>query len=110
MPLIPSPVHATVSVFLMSWGMETIVLYYISILRNLLVGVTPQPSFARLGRGNDRMMDLMVMRGHMPVRGIVAAEGYPTGLAGTQVQPPAVYFDAFFADILLSRFDLLDRA
>jgi hypothetical protein len=56
------------------------------------------------------MMDLMVMRGHMPVRGIVTAEGYPTGLAGTQVQPPAMYFDALFADILLSRFDLLDRA
>jgi hypothetical protein len=56
------------------------------------------------------MMDLMIMRGHMPVRGVVTAEGYATGLTGAQMQPPAIYFDAFFADILLSRFDLFDRA
>ena len=56
------------------------------------------------------MVDLMIMRGHMPVWGIVTAKRYTTGLAGTQVQPPAMYFYAFFAYILLGGFDLRDRA
>lgn len=56
------------------------------------------------------MMDLMIMGGHMPVRGIVTAEGYSTGLTGTQVQPPAMYFDAFLTDIFFSGFDLRDCA
>jgi len=46
----------------------------------------------------------------MPVWGIVTAERYATGLASAQVQPPAMYFYAFFAYILLSGFDLRDRA
>ena len=56
------------------------------------------------------MMDLIIVRGHMPVRGVVTAERYATGLTGAQMQPPAMYFDAFFADVLLRRFDLLDGA
>ena len=55
------------------------------------------------------MVDLVIMRGHVPVRRIVTAEGYAAGLTGAQVQPPAMDLDAFFADILLGRFNLLDR-
>lgn len=56
------------------------------------------------------MMDLMIMRGHMPVRGVVTAEGYATGLTGAQMQPPAMDFDAFLTYVLLGGFDLRDCA
>lgn len=56
------------------------------------------------------MVDLMIMSGHMPVWGIVTAERYATGLASTQVQPPAMDFDAFLTYVLLGGFDLRDRA
>jgi hypothetical protein len=56
------------------------------------------------------MMDLMIMRGHMPVGRVVAAKGYTAGLTGAQVQPPAMYFDAFFTNMFFCRFDFCDRA
>jgi hypothetical protein len=56
------------------------------------------------------MVDLMIMRGHVPVWGIVTAERYATSLAGTQVQPSAMDFDAFLTYVLLGGFDLRDRA
>jgi hypothetical protein len=54
------------------------------------------------------MMDLMIVRGHMPVRGIITAEGYAAGLTGTQVQPSAMNFDAFLADMFFSGFNFGD--
>jgi hypothetical protein len=56
------------------------------------------------------MMDLVIMRSHMPVRGIVTAEGYAASLASPQVQPSAMYFHAFFANMLFCSFDGCDRA
>jgi len=52
----------------------------------------------------------MIMRGHMPVWGIITTKGHATGLAGTQVQPSAMYFYAFFAYIFFGGFDLRDCA
>jgi hypothetical protein len=56
------------------------------------------------------MMYLVIMSGHVPVRRVVTAKGYPTGLAGTQMQPPAVNFNAFLTNILLCGFDFGDGA
>lgn len=45
----------------------------------------------------------------MPVRRIIAAKGDSASLAGAQMQPPAVHFDAFFADIGLGGLNIGDR-
>lgn len=55
-------------------------------------------------------MHLMIVCGHMPVRRIITAKRDTTGLAGTQVQPPAMDFDALLTDVLFSGPDLRDRA
>lgn len=54
-------------------------------------------------------MGLMIVCGHMPVRRIITAKRYSTGLAGAQVQPPAMDFDALLADVFFSGLDLRDR-
>jgi len=56
------------------------------------------------------MMDLMIMRGHVPVGRIVTAKGDAAGLAGAQMQPPAVNFDAFLANVFFRGLDVGDRA
>lgn len=55
-------------------------------------------------------MDLMIVRRHMAVGGIVTAKGYTAGLAGSQVHPGAVNFDAFCTNKLFGRLDFSDRA
>jgi hypothetical protein len=80
------------------------------ILRNLLVDVAPQPSFARLGGRDHGMMDLMIMCGHVPHGRIIAAERNATGLAGAQVHPCGARFDAFHANQLFSGLDVGDCA
>jgi len=54
-------------------------------------------------------MYLMIMRGHVPVWGVVTTQGNAAGLASTQMQPCAVYFDTFLANIGLGGFDVGDR-
>lgn len=56
------------------------------------------------------MMCLVIVRGHVPGRGVVTAEGHATGLTRTQMQPSAVLFNAFFTDIGLGGFDVSDGA
>ena len=55
-------------------------------------------------------MRLMVVRSHMTVWRVVTAKGDAAGLAGTQMQPPAVNFNAFLTNILLCGFDFGDGA
>ena len=55
------------------------------------------------------MMYLMIMRGHVPVWRIVTTQGYAAGLASTQMQPCAVYFDTLLAHIGFGSFDVGDR-
>ena len=56
------------------------------------------------------MMCLMIMRGHVPVWGVVTTQGNAAGLASTQMQPPAVNFYTFFANIFFRGLDVCDRA
>src|ERR1700722_6046666 len=55
-------------------------------------------------------MRLMVVRGHMTVGRVVTAKGDAAGLAGTQMQPPAVNFDTFFANIFFRGLPVGDGA
>ncbi len=55
------------------------------------------------------MMYLMIMRGHVPVWGVVTTPCYAAGLASTQMQPCAVYFDTLLTNIGLGGFDIGDR-
>lgn len=43
------------------------------ILSENAVFVTPEPLFTRLGRGDDGVVSLMVVSGHMPVGRVIAA-------------------------------------
>lgn len=54
-------------------------------------------------------MGFMIMRRHVFLRGVVAAKGNATGLAGTQVQPMGVQPDAFLTDIFFGCLDVGDR-
>jgi hypothetical protein len=45
---------------------------------------------------------------HVGVAGLVAAEGSPAGLAGTEVYPVVAGFDTFFADVFFGQFQLFD--
>lgn len=63
--------------------------------------IAPYPLLTRLCGNNHGMPGILVMGGHMPGGGIVAAECSATGLAGTQVQPAAALFYTYFTFILL---------
>jgi hypothetical protein len=54
------------------------------------------------------MMDLVIMCSHVPHGRIVAAEGYAAGLAGAQMHPSRVHFDAFLANVFFSGLDIFD--
>jgi hypothetical protein len=55
-------------------------------------------------------MRLMVVCGHVTVWRVVTAKGDAAGLAGTQMKPPAVNFDTFFANIFFRGLDVGDCA
>lgn len=46
------------------------------------------------------MVCLVKVLCHMPGGGVIAAEGGAAGLAGTQVYPGTIMFDAFFTDVV----------
>src|SRR5262245_27369498 len=49
------------------------------------------------------------MRGRMPRRRTVTAQGAAAGLAGSQMHPSAAHLLALFADVALRMPDLVDR-
>ena len=64
-----------------------------------LVDVAPAPVLAGLERTNDRVRRGVVVRGRVPVGGVVAAADMPAGQADPEMQPFAARAQAILAAV-----------
>jgi hypothetical protein len=62
-----------------------------------IVGVTPHPILALLGRAHHGVLAGVIMLGSVPLRRGIATTREPTGLAGAQVYPGTAHFDTIYA-------------
>jgi hypothetical protein len=74
-----------------------------------IVFIAPQPLLSRLRRNDHGVLSMMEVFCHVPVAGLIATEGDPAGLAGTEVYPVVAHLDAFFADVFFGLLQLFDR-
>jgi hypothetical protein len=72
-----------------------------------LIDIAPAPVLARLERPDNRMTDLVKMRGRVLVGGAVAAADVTAGHAEPEVNPRAAHPQAVLASVG-ARFDLVN--
>ncbi len=77
-----------------------------SIFRYLLVRITPKPPLTWLRRSDHRVMDFVVMRCHMLMRGVVTTKCYTAGLTRAEMYPLRVQPDTFLTDLCLGGLDV----